>query len=341
MEYQRLHTKVDLVAPLREHPFMLIASRELANLTDKDDILSPVRLDVDAYTAVATRLNTLTQALADARVAMAPAQATRGEDLATIISQRAGAHVAPVRLQAFGFPVDLFCTGDGASALSKAVETAWSRCLRTDRYEAEVEVEAVVVDDPARLHARRAHAAIAGETIPDVMHSLASAITVRAIDQRAGQAITVHAAGLALPDGRVVTFVAPSGTGKTTLSRTLGAHYGYVSDETVFIGPDGAITPYPKPLAVLAEGVRGKDQVSPDADSLLPVPPVPLTLAGIVLFNRVPQSGPEPVVEPVPLLAGIAELAAPGAGVGGVRGDVAATLASEVVAACAGGVSLR
>ena len=310
VEYLRLHDQVDPVAPLREHPLMLAASRELANLTDKDDVLSPVGLDIDAYTAVATRLNTLTQDLADAWVAMAPAHATRGEDLATIISQRDGVRLAPVRLQAFGVPVDLFCTGDGASALAKAVETAWSRCLRTDRDEAEVEIEAVVDGDPGSLRADRARGAIAGETLPDVMHSLASAITVRAIDQRAGQAVMLHAAGMALPDGRVVTFVAPSGTGKTTLSRTLGTRYGYVSDETVFIDPDGTIAPYPKPLSVLVDGVRGKDQVSPDADSLLPVPPVPLKLAGIVLLNRVPEFGSEPLVESVPLLAGIAELAA-------------------------------
>lgn len=215
-----------------------------------------------------------------------------------------------VALQAFGVKVDVVCTGEAASDLAGAMREAWVRCLRTQDDSAELIVEATVDDDLTHLHDAHALGTVAAQTVADAMHALSPVITVRSIDIRAGQAIMLHAAGLALPDGRVVTFVAPSGIGKTTLSRRLGRHFGYVSDETVYVGFDGAVTPYPKPLSVIAEGTTGKEQVSPDAESLLPLPPVPLRLAGIVLLNRVPDFGSEPLVEQVPLLEGIAELAA-------------------------------
>ena len=118
----------------------------------------------------------------------------------------------------------------------------------------------------------------------------------------------LHAAGLALDDGRVIAFVAPSGTGKTTLSRTLGRHFGYVTDETVVIDRTGSITACPKPLSVIRGGHRLKRQLSPDQEELLPAPPG-LRLARVVLLDRRPDAV-VPVVEDVPLLPGIAELAA-------------------------------
>lgn len=304
VEYLRLSALLDPVAPLREVPLMLSEARGQANLTAADDLPGPATGDA-ANAALTARLADLAQDLVGRWADLTPA------------SGRHDAHPAPavpddsrVMLQIFGVRVDVLCTGGAASDLATAMRGAWGRCLRAEGEDADFAVEAMVDDDLERLHEARTGGAVAAQAVGDAMHALSSVITVRAIDARAGEAIMLHAAGLALPDGRVVTFVAPSGTGKTTLSRALGRHYGYVSDETVFVGFDGAVTPYPKPLSVIVEGVRGKEQVSPDADSLLPPPSVPLRLAGIVLLTRVPDAGPEPVVERVPLLEGIVELAA-------------------------------
>ena len=50
----------------------------------------------------------------------------------------------------------------------------------------------------------------------------------------------LHAAGIADADGLVVALVGPSGMGKTTASSYLARHgFGYVTDETVSIGPGG------------------------------------------------------------------------------------------------------
>ena len=47
--------------------------------------------------------------------------------------------------------------------------------------------------------------------------------------------------------------MAASGTGKTTAARTLGRHLGYLTDETVSVGPDLDVLPYQKPLSVVVD----------------------------------------------------------------------------------------
>ncbi|MFJ3313059.1 hypothetical protein ACIPJU_09655 [Micrococcus endophyticus] len=57
--------------------------------------------------------------------------------------------------------------------------------------------------------------------------------TRRAIESARGTHLLFHAACLAsLETGAAVVLAAASGTGKTTVPRTLGPHYGYHSDET-------------------------------------------------------------------------------------------------------------
>jgi len=210
------------------------------------------------------------------------------------MTQPAGPGEALVPLTAFGVAVDVRCSGSQADALAESLRAAWSRCARDASVPAETTV-AVDLDSSARPR-------IAG-----VMHTLAGSVTVAAISARKGRAIMLHAAGLALPDGRVVAFVAPSGTGKTTLARTLGTAFGYVSDETVMVLHDGSITAYPKPLSILRDGPT-KVQLSPEALGLMPAPPA-LRLARVVLLDRRPDAAGVTVGD-VPLLPGIAELAA-------------------------------
>lgn len=305
VEYARLTALTYPMAPLREHPLMLADAREEAHLSSADDI-PELDDDSEAQAQTAWRIASTVRMLAEAWIGMAPARAIYG---APIALGGAPGPVEVVEIDAFGVAVDVRCTGDGGEALARRLREAWSRTLRSgDAPSQPVVIEAIVHDDPGEVRLARARGALGGETTGDVMHSLAGAVTVRAIDARAGEVIMLHAAGLALEDGRVVAFVAPSGTGKTTLSRTLGRHFGYVTDETVVIDRDGTVTAYPKPLSVIRGGHQLKRQLSPDQEGLL-APPRDLRLARIVLLHR-QADAVDPVVEDVPLLPGIAELAA-------------------------------
>ncbi|KQQ05575.1 hypothetical protein ASF42_03125 [Rathayibacter sp. Leaf294] len=99
-----------------------------------------------------------------------------------------------------------------------------------------------------------------------------SEVTLRAIEAAQGSLLMLHACALADPSGATVVFVGPSGRGKTTAAATLGRSYGYVTDETTGITPDGRILPYEKPLLIrTAEGMP-KRPFSPDELGLLPAP---------------------------------------------------------------------
>lgn len=139
--------------------------------------------------------------------------------------------------------------------------------------------------------------------------NLSTRVTLRGIELSRGESLMLHAAGIALPDGRVVAFVAPSGSGKTTLSSVLGKRFGYVSDETVLVERDLTVKPYRKPLSVIRdpEQPRRKTQISPDEIGLKQLPEAPLKLAAIVLFYR-DEDNQEATVEAVPLPDAVQDL---------------------------------
>ncbi|WP_426323935.1 PqqD family peptide modification chaperone [Microbacterium sp. E-13] len=143
-----------------------------------------------------------------------------------------------------------------------------------------------------------------------MLSDLSQRVTLAAIRHARGRLWMLHAAGVALEDGRVVVLVGPSGRGKTTAARTLGRTYGYVSDETVAIAPGGSIHPYRKPLSVIERPDAPKIQLAPSELSLRPLPDVPLRLAAIVLLDRRPDAGDEPLVEPVDLGDALTEIVA-------------------------------
>ncbi|MGO4681146.1 PqqD family peptide modification chaperone [Microbacterium sp. 2MCAF23] len=143
---------------------------------------------------------------------------------------------------------------------------------------------------------------------PDVLaESLTVQVTLAALSCRSGELFLFHACGVADPAGRVAAFVGPSGRGKTTLSRALGAVHGYISDETIAVDLALSVLPYRKPLSVVRAG-RPKEQISPDAAGLHPVPEAPLALTALVLITRDAEQ-PDPVIEQVPFPEAIAELA--------------------------------
>lgn len=144
-----------------------------------------------------------------------------------------------------------------------------------------------------------------GELEP-MLERLSVRVTLAALERRRGELVMMHAAGVAMDDGRVVAFVGPSGRGKTTLSAALGAHFGYVSDETVAVDDDLTVWAYRKPLSMVRSG-GPKKQVSPRRVGLLEPPSGRLRLAALVLLDRRPGIT-EPVLSRVLLLDAITEL---------------------------------
>lgn len=112
-------------------------------------------------------------------------------------------------------------------------------------------------------------------------------LTLAAIQRATGELLMWHAAGLCTTDGRVLGLLGPSGTGKTTAAAYLGTRgFGYVTDETLAVTPDGQVVPYPKPLAHrTADPVKGS--LGPD-ELGLGVPAGSLRLHRLVLLVRPP-----------------------------------------------------
>lgn len=139
-----------------------------------------------------------------------------------------------------------------------------------------------------------------------VQHLLASEVTIAAIEARAHELWTVHAAGLADPGtGAVVALVAPSGTGKSTAAQHLGRRWAYLSDETVGVDTTGTVLAHPKPISRVVEGSFLKQQVSPDEIGLV-APSGELRLGAVVLLER--DGRATPLVEEVPRAEAIARV---------------------------------
>ena len=182
-------------------------------------------------------------------------------------------------LHGLGCSVEVRCSGDAAAPLLEALRAAWSRCLVADgRVEprAANPVEARLDDEGDLAHRLMA-------TTQTVTRALIAA--------QAGHLLMVHAGAVSHPlTGVSLVYVAPGGTGKTTLSRRLGQSYGYLTDETVGMDVDGRILPYPKPLSVRRQEQPGvKDELSPDALGLLAAPPAPVA-SRVVLLARDPAA---------------------------------------------------
>ena len=141
--------------------------------------------------------------------------------------------------------------------------------------------------------------------------ALETAVTARLITESTGKLHLWHAAGVSLPDGRVLVLVAPSGTGKTTAAVRLSqSGWGYVTDETVGVTMDGRVLPYPKPVALLEDGV--KEVVGPD-DLGLAHHAENLTLGRVVVLERT-EDAQSPSLTRLPLLEGLQTLLAQSSG---------------------------
>ncbi|MFV0633671.1 hypothetical protein [Demequina sp.] len=296
-----LYEHIVAIGPLREHPALLSNRLEGRELDDDFDLPTEDEQIAQAP-AIAHQIERSAFWIATIWQAMLPATPDQMPD---VVKED---HLKD--LWAFGVSVRVVCHGDTPWALAMAVDVAWKRLLAaTPHDEPEVVVPLAVIEDPEAAAAARAEGWLVYATIENAMHFLSSAVTVRAIDARAGRMLMLHAAGLADADGNVVAFVAPSGTGKTTLARTLGQHYGYVTDETLAVQFDGSVVPYPKPLSLITDPSKRIKTQAPAEDFELVKVPDHLRLARIVLLDRGEDAPPVPSVTRMPLLLGLTSLA--------------------------------
>lgn len=142
----------------------------------------------------------------------------------------------------------------------------------------------------------------ASPSSPGFDYAVSRALTLASITRRAGDALMFHAAGLAAPSGATAVLVAGSGTGKSTASRVLGRHFGYVSDENITVEADGSISPYPKPLSIIGDpdAPYDKDEFAPDELGLRPAPADPY-VAAVVELQRDPAHQ-DPTLVDLPLI---------------------------------------
>lgn len=133
-------------------------------------------------------------------------------------------------------------------------------------------------------------------------YDLSRELTRAGLMRLRGRVTLLHAAALADPTGRTLALVAPSGGGKSTATRVLGQHLGYVSDETVVLLPDHRIAPHPKPPSLVVDPADRwrKHEPSPDELGLGPTPTEP-RLARLLTLSR-DDAVLEPTIEPVGLI---------------------------------------
>ncbi|MBP1135069.1 hypothetical protein JOE31_001301 [Arthrobacter sp. PvP023] len=198
----------------------------------------------------------------------------------------------------------------------EVMRSAWARCATTGEQLVPPLPKEPTESLPFSASVAYQSLAYDGGTFPlqaasfeELAENLTSRLTVAAILENAGELMMLHACGVADPvTGAVVALVAKSGTGKTTAASALAGAYGYVTDETVAIGPDGSVVPYPKPLSVKQEPGAPKLQVGPDELGLQPAPSK-LFIQSIVLLDRIDAERTEgaeeaiaaPVLQRVPL----------------------------------------
>jgi hypothetical protein len=199
-------------------------------------------------------------------------------------------------LTALGVPVDLRFHGPLAAEARAALASRWSLCARTEAVPDARTIEVTLGREIAGdLESRE----VGGTDLARLMVDVTHRITYLAVGANIGRLLMFHAAGVCNPTtGSAVVCVAPGGTGKTTLCRTVGRGRGYLSDETVGVAEDGTIVTYPKPLSVRRVDEEGKDEVDPTRLGLAATGVTPF-VAGLLLLDRT-TDGPETAqVEPL------------------------------------------
>ncbi|HSE09224.1 MAG TPA: hypothetical protein VLB29_11220 [Nocardioidaceae bacterium] len=197
-----------------------------------------------------------------------------------------------VHLSALGVPVVLRASGDRSADLARAFESAWEWCLDGppgEHSDADsVVIEAFLDKDGEAVRIAQGQGLTASTSTEELMHWLTPLVTTRAITSRASSLLMMHACVVSDPvSGASVVLIGPSGAGKTTLARTLGTEFGYVTDECAALRDDHTIVPFPKPLSLVTGDAAGiKEQVSPAALGLRRPHAIPRAVAVLYLDRR-------------------------------------------------------
>lgn len=182
-------------------------------------------------------------------------------------------------LHSLGCRLEVRCTGAAADQLASSMHRAWSWCLDANTTDAGYErlqdagsIE-VTLDDAADLPVR--------------LMTATQKVTQALIKAQAGRLLMLHAGAVSHPvTGATLVYVAPGGTGKTTLSSRMGLRFRYLTDETVGIDSAGRVHPYPKPLSTRPhDGIGPKVEMSPATLRLRRTGATP-HVARVVLLDR-------------------------------------------------------
>ena len=120
-------------------------------------------------------------------------------------------------------------------AVVDAIQVAWLRCRSGDLPR---EDDLVLTASELRDLVQR-----------DRLDGLATRLTSEGIKAGIGDKVMLHAAAMSDDSGAVLALVGSFGMGKTTAAVRLTRQIlGYVTDEIVAVGPDGAVVPFPRPL---------------------------------------------------------------------------------------------
>ena len=212
-----------------------------------------------------------------------------------------------VAVTALGTRIDVEIAGGHADEVADDLLRAWSRCdaRRVDDAQPR-SVRVLVDDDPAAIDDAAARGAIAGPSGSVVGDQIALAVTLQAIQTVEGDLLMLRAAAVADPEtGRSVVLVGPAGSGRSTAARTLGRHFGYVTDDTVAFTTTLDLLPYPKPLTSGDDPTEGME--SPD-DLDLRRAPAALRPAAVLLLERHAEGFVPPVLTELTTAEAIAHL---------------------------------
>ena len=138
------------------------------------------------------------------------------------------------------------------------------------------------------------------------LQTLTQELTRRLITAQVGRLLLLHGGAVRHPVTRE-SFVAPGGTGKTTLARLLGRPYVYLSDETVGIDDNGRIHPYSKPPSLRTPEGGPKHEASPDDLGLARAHPAP-TVKRVILLRRPLDYAGLPAIEELGTLDAVQQI---------------------------------
>jgi energy-coupling factor transporter ATP-binding protein EcfA2 len=206
-------------------------------------------------------------------------------------------------VRALASPLRIELDDSVAPADQAAILAQWNDLITED--DAAMTIRATIGE--ATENGTAGQTLVSAPSAEELADTLTSTATLLGIGGLSGEALMLHASAIALDDGRVIGFVGPSGRGKTTAAKALAHTFGYITDETLAIRPDGEVISYPKPLSI---GTRPQHKTPMAASALglrIPAASDDLRLAALVLLDR--RKGIDrPRVEPVTLIEALGEL---------------------------------